>query len=218
MTTAAVTASARTWRASTEDAREFAAVVEERSRQRALGHTDDQDMPDGTGADIELRALALVRFDVQFAEQTGSMTWAHVLREEVAEVLAESEPSALYEELVQVAAVAIRWASALRRRGERAHRARSFAAEARIVTRAMLEALRDERREVTLTQAEATYARAEWAKVCTNGHGKSIPVATPEGRALRYARVLARKRAARAQAAYMNARKQALKTLEEESK
>lgn len=99
------------------DYAEVAHVLNERSRQRSLGHTDDVDYPDGTGSEAHVRALDRVRHDVQFAEQTDSLTWAHVLREEVAEVLAEREDlGRLRAELHQVAAVAVRWAGALRRR------------------------------------------------------------------------------------------------------
>jgi len=98
------------------DLPEIRAVLTERGRQRSLGHHDDVDYPDGTGTAMHAYALTTVRHDVQFAEQTNALTWAHVLREEVAEVLAEHDPVRMLEELHQVAAVAVRWAGAIRRR------------------------------------------------------------------------------------------------------
>lgn len=44
------------------------------------------------------------------------MDWLHILREEVAEAFAETDPVALRGELVQVAAVAVAWAEAIDRR------------------------------------------------------------------------------------------------------
>jgi len=98
------------------DAREVAAVLAERDRQRALGHFDEDDYPDATGSPSSIDALAWVRRDFEFAEQIGRITWAHVLREEVAEALAEEDFERLRAELHQVAAVAIRWAGALTKR------------------------------------------------------------------------------------------------------
>lgn len=43
-------------------------------------------------------------------------TWADILLEEVFEALAEAEPQRLYDELIQVAAVAQQWAEAIKRR------------------------------------------------------------------------------------------------------
>lgn len=98
------------------DAREVAAVLAERDRQRALGHADAHDYPDGTGSESAREALVHVRRDYDFAEQINGLTWAHVLREEVAEALAEDDFKRLRAELHQVAAVAMRWAGALTKR------------------------------------------------------------------------------------------------------
>ena len=43
----------------------------------------------------------------------GSVTFEHILTEEWAEAMAESDPDALRAELVQVAAVAVQWIEAI---------------------------------------------------------------------------------------------------------
>lgn len=67
---------------------------------------------DGTDTDFTPTA-DLARARTNAAAQEGTLTWRHVLDEEVAEALAEVDPGALAAELVQVAAVAIRWATAI---------------------------------------------------------------------------------------------------------
>lgn len=97
-------------------------VLAERDRQRALGHTDAQDYADGTGRHLDdavpLPSPGAVRayLDAEFGARRGS--WALVLLEEVLEAMHEHDVNRLREELVQVAAVAVRWAGALDARGE----------------------------------------------------------------------------------------------------
>ncbi|GGO64207.1 NUDIX hydrolase [Nonomuraea cavernae] len=50
------------------------------------------------------------------AVAAGRLTWRHILHEEVLEAFAEDEAARLREELIQVAAVAVKWAQALDRR------------------------------------------------------------------------------------------------------
>ena len=102
-------------------------VRAERERQTAK-HGDQAHLPDGTGpyvlgglvADesytyaVGLARWAKARTDA--AAQSGgdgSVTFEHILTEEWAEAMAESSPSALRAELVQVAAVAVQWIEAL---------------------------------------------------------------------------------------------------------
>jgi hypothetical protein len=47
--------------------------------------------------------------------EKGLVTWWHVLREEVCEAFAEADPERLRDELIQVAAMAIRWVEDLDR-------------------------------------------------------------------------------------------------------
>lgn len=54
----------------------------------------------------------------------GTIAWDGILLEEVFEALSEEDPVKQYEEFVQVAAVALQWAGAIRRRGESAGRTR----------------------------------------------------------------------------------------------
>jgi hypothetical protein len=49
------------------------------------------------------------RVACDLAADKGTVTWAHILTEEVAEALAEEDPSLLRKELIQVAAVAVAW-------------------------------------------------------------------------------------------------------------
>jgi hypothetical protein len=90
----------------------FSAIVAERFRQDNRWGTVDTllEIPFGTGESWE-EVLADVRREVE-AHQTetgrGTCCWAHVLVEESVEALAEGEPGTLAEELVQVAAVAVK--------------------------------------------------------------------------------------------------------------
>ncbi|WP_018351990.1 NUDIX hydrolase [Longispora albida] len=85
-------------------------VVAERHRQHAL--FGRQDLPDGTGP--EYRALAdEARIDCENAEP---LTWRDLVREEVFEAFAESDPRALYAELTQAAGLIAQWMQALRGR------------------------------------------------------------------------------------------------------
>ena len=94
-------------------------VAEERSRQYHE-HGTNETLEDGTGATVpwlkpssEIDAkLAEVRFRLDYEnreERHGKPTWMHILREEIAEVFMESDPTRLREELIQVAAVAVSW-------------------------------------------------------------------------------------------------------------
>lgn|GEM_PF-2618310 len=97
------------------DATEIGAVLAERDRQRSKGFGDDQDFPDvHTSAEALAVEEANSRDHCDRAADRGQVSWEHILREEVAEALSAKGDEARYEELVQVAAVAIRWARAIR--------------------------------------------------------------------------------------------------------
>lgn len=105
---------------------------------RSIGkHGDQAHLPDGTGPDSyplvvypgipylmdDLQASSLASFatyDTKAHSQNeggdGTVTWWHILREEVFEAAAEEDPDKLRAELVQVAAVALKWAEAIDRR------------------------------------------------------------------------------------------------------
>jgi hypothetical protein len=95
----------------------------------------EQNHPDGTdvnwvdeirpalgwvGYSPAAHATSLARNDTNKAARRGDLTWLKILREEVAEAFAETDPAKLREELVQVAAVAVAWVGAIDRRGDTA--------------------------------------------------------------------------------------------------
>lgn len=93
----------------------LADVVAERQAQETK--FPDQHLPDGTSGHEEARRTRdMYRRVCQSQADNGRLTWWAVLREEFYEVGAETTPDALYAELIQTAAVAVRWAEDIRRR------------------------------------------------------------------------------------------------------
>lgn len=92
----------------------FRDIVEERAAQNAKW--GEQNHPDGTGRPYDQFHADKARRLCNDAAEAGVVTWRHILREEVAEALAESDPAKLREELIQVAAVAAAWVEAIDRR------------------------------------------------------------------------------------------------------
>ncbi|MDL4813935.1 nucleoside triphosphate pyrophosphohydrolase [Actinomadura opuntiae] len=81
-----------------------------------------QEFPDGRGPAFTGKAEE-AKADCAAASSRGELTWRHVLTEEYLEALAESEPAPLRNELVQTAAVAVKWIQSLdRRTGATEHR------------------------------------------------------------------------------------------------
>lgn len=80
-------------------------------------HGPQTHIADGTGPDqyAHLRHRATEECERSF--HVGHGTWAVVLEEEVYEALAEDNVDRLRAELLQVAAVAIRWVTAIDERG-----------------------------------------------------------------------------------------------------
>lgn len=82
-----------------------------------------QEFPDGSGPDFTEAAEEAER-ECAAAWSRGELTWRHILTEEFFEALAETDPARLRNELVQTAAVAVKWVQALdRRHGGAVHRA-----------------------------------------------------------------------------------------------
>ena len=79
----------------------------ERARIASLGHTAD--LPDGTGMWRQVADAEEVRDECDEATKRGTVTFRHLPAEEAAEAFAESGPAKLRAELVQVAAVCVRW-------------------------------------------------------------------------------------------------------------
>lgn len=90
-------------------------VADERRRQTALGFVGDH--PDGIGD--ALRAVPLPSVEAVRALCDADTTWALVLLEEVLEAFDARDEAEMRAELVQVAAVAVRWVAMLDARGER---------------------------------------------------------------------------------------------------
>ena len=78
----------------------------------------EQNHPDGTGPQFANRA-EYERIRTETAAVDGTLTFRHVLAEEVAEAYAENDPELLRAELVQVAATAVCWIQAIDRRADR---------------------------------------------------------------------------------------------------
>lgn len=99
----------------------LALVVDERRRQDekwgAISGTTLL-IPNGTGTRDAVKQRDAYQQRADRAEEHGDLTWSHILAEECAEALAESEPNALRAELVQVAAVAVKWIEVLDRRAD----------------------------------------------------------------------------------------------------
>ncbi|MFJ2034138.1 hypothetical protein [Streptosporangium sp. NPDC087985] len=96
-------------------ARVLADVEAERVAQDAMWGW--QEHPDGTGPERTAAADQAKR-DLEEANAQGGVTWRHILHEEVLEAFAEDDPEALRAELVQVAAVAVKWIQALDQRAD----------------------------------------------------------------------------------------------------
>ena len=104
-------------------------VADERGRQHAV--YGEQELPDGTGGINAITICDAIRFEADSAARMGRLTWMHILDEEVREAFAETDPTRLREELVQVSAVACQWIEALDRRAERERAERMAARKAR---------------------------------------------------------------------------------------
>lgn len=77
----------------------------------------EQNHPDGTGPQFANKA-AYERIRTETAAADGTLTFRHVLAEEVAEAYAENDLELLRAELVQVAATAVCWIEAIDRRAQ----------------------------------------------------------------------------------------------------
>jgi hypothetical protein len=95
-----------------------AAVLDEVAAElrRAEAKFPDQHLPDGTGRPNDRRFADTARAATDAALRTGEATWRDVINEEVREAFAETDAVLLRAELVQVAAMAIRWINDIDRR------------------------------------------------------------------------------------------------------
>ncbi|WP_405180259.1 hypothetical protein OG225_02660 [Nocardia sp. NBC_01377] len=90
-----------------------AEVLAERARQDARWGV--QDHADGTGGKAAHDQVRVMRAQCDDAARNGRLTFRHILSEEVAEAFAETDPTKLRTELVQVAAIAQAWIAKLDR-------------------------------------------------------------------------------------------------------
>ena len=93
-------------------------VIEERRRQFAK-FGDQSHLPDGTGGELTRLLAGRAREVTDAAAKAGELTFRLILREEVFEAFAETDPVRLRAELIQVEAVANQWIEAIDRRGGR---------------------------------------------------------------------------------------------------
>ncbi|WP_245679237.1 nucleoside triphosphate pyrophosphohydrolase [Actinomadura hibisca] len=91
----------------------LADVAAERAAQDRLWGV--QEFPDGSGPAYSDHAEEAKR-DCAVAWREGELTWRHILTEEFYEALAEDDPVRLRNELIQTAAVAVKWVQSLDRR------------------------------------------------------------------------------------------------------
>lgn len=89
-------------------------VLAERLRQNE--RFGEQNHPDGTGLTEDKLKAKVARQMCDVMTARNLLAWRDILLEEVYEALAESDEDRLYEELIQVAAVAAAWAEAIQRR------------------------------------------------------------------------------------------------------
>lgn len=103
-------------------ARVLADIAAERDAQDRMWGV--QEFTDGSGPEFAADAEQAKR-ECAAAWSRGELTWRHILAEEFFEAIAESDADALRTELVQTAAVAVKWIQSLdRRRGVTAHRSK----------------------------------------------------------------------------------------------
>jgi predicted house-cleaning noncanonical NTP pyrophosphatase (MazG superfamily) len=122
-------------------ARALADVAAEREAQDRMWGV--QEFPDGTGPGFTARAEE-AKQECAAAWARGGLTWRHILTEEFYESLAESDPRSLRNELVQTAAVALKWVQSLdRRHGATVHQTRDGRRPEKLVRDRIPEIIRD---------------------------------------------------------------------------
>lgn len=99
-------------------------VFAERQSQEVRYGVGNLTIESGSGPDTAwlLPYSSSSAFDIQqtlrtdyedFEDETGTVTWLHLVREEIAEAFQESDPTRLAEELIQVAALCVSWVERL---------------------------------------------------------------------------------------------------------
>lgn len=93
-------------------------IKDEMARQ--VAKWGEQEHPGGTGGWPAAMEANYYRNACDGAAKDGTVTWRHILLEEVYEALAETDPERLTTELIQVAAVCGSWIRDLDVRGSAA--------------------------------------------------------------------------------------------------
>jgi len=86
----------------------FKEVAQERRRQLAK-FPQYEDVPDGTGGGGRETWRRIAQESCERQMRQGTLTFSHIFDEEQAEVLAETDRARLRTELVQCAAVCVKW-------------------------------------------------------------------------------------------------------------
>jgi predicted house-cleaning noncanonical NTP pyrophosphatase (MazG superfamily) len=135
-------------------------LADVRSERHAQDRTwGVQEFPDGSGPEFGDEAERAKR-ECATAWTKGELTWRHILAEEFFEALAESDPVALRNELVQTAAVAVKWIQSLdRRHGAVVHAAEEGGSAEKLVRDRIPEIIRASGEEPETRVAD----RAEYA-------------------------------------------------------
>jgi hypothetical protein len=94
-------------------------ILDERLRQADKYPQSESGLPDGTGGGARATWEAQSKAACDRAEREGRLTFAHIFEEEASEVLNATDPEKLRTELVQVAAICVKWAADLDRRGRK---------------------------------------------------------------------------------------------------
>lgn len=94
----------------------FLRIHAERTRQDQLHPRDNWPIHHDAGSAATARRRDLCQLENDSREKFGDLTWAALLNEELAEACAETTPHAQADELLQLAALAIRAACAITRR------------------------------------------------------------------------------------------------------
>ena len=90
--------------------------ISQEALRASVKHAGTDDMPDGTrDGGMNVVCCKQAKQSCDRAARGGYLTFAKVLEEEFYEAMCEEDPEKLREELVQVAAVCIRWIAKLDR-------------------------------------------------------------------------------------------------------
>lgn len=98
----------------------FEEIAAERRRQIEKFPEEEDGLPDGTGGGGRETWERIARQSCERAAREGTLTNTHIFDEETAEAMAATERPKLREELVQVAAVCVKWVQQIDREAGRA--------------------------------------------------------------------------------------------------